>query len=169
MQQDKIVIETTRTHRSRLASALAFGPLGRRRPVNSNLRRLLGSVVLAAVVCVGCLGFSFVVNLLTTQREDAAVASFQQARSTNPIPPSDTLVEDEETGFLRDTETGELIDPRTGFVVDPDTLLATAPDGRTVDPRTGWYLDPSTGYYTDPESGITIDPDTLQVVDEEDS
>lgn len=167
MQQDKIIIETTRTHRSRLASALAFGPLGRRRPVNSNLRRLLGSVVLAAIVGVGCLGYSFVVNLLATQREDAAIASFQQARSSNPIPPSETLVEDPETGFLRDTGTDELIDPRTGFTVDPETLLATAPDGRAVDPRTGWYLDLETGHYTDPESGLTIDPDTLQVVEEE--
>src|SRR3712207_9428809 len=44
IDQDRIVIETTRTHRQRLASALSFGALDRRRPVNTNVRRFVGSV-----------------------------------------------------------------------------------------------------------------------------
>jgi hypothetical protein len=166
MQQDKVLIETTKTHRARLASALSFGPLGRRRPVNTNAKRMIGSVVLAAAVGVACIGYGFVTNLLLEQREQQAVEAFQQARSSNPLPETDTRTLDEETGFLVDSQTGEWIDPRTGFVVDPDTLLATDPAGNTVDPRLGWYYDPETGYYTDPATGVVIDPGTMEPVRE---
>lgn len=166
MQQDKILIETTKTHRARLSSALSYGPLGRRRPVNSNAKRLIGSVVLAAVVGVGSIGYGFVANLLLQQRENAAVTAFQQAMASNPLPETDTRTLDEETGFLVDSVTGEWIDPRTGFVIDPDTMLATDPRGNIIDPRLGWYFDPETGLYTDPATGVTIDPVTMEPVRE---
>jgi hypothetical protein len=164
---DRILLETTRTHRDRLASALAFGPLDRRRRVNPNVRRFVGSVVLAAVAGVGCLGFSFVVNLLEDRREDQAVAAFRAALATNPIQPTAEMPQDEATGFLVDPRSDDLIDPQTGFVVDRDTGLARDPDGRTIDPRLDWFLDVETGHYTDPATGVTIDPRTLRVVEEE--
>lgn len=166
MQQDKILIETTKTHRARLASALSYGPLGRRRPVNTNAKRFIGSVVLAAVAGVGCMGYGFVSNLLLQQRENAALASFQQAMASNPLPETETRTLDEDTGFLVDSETGEWIDPQTGFVVDPETMLATDPQGNIIDPRLDWFYDPETGYYTDPAMGITIDPVTMETVRE---
>ena len=163
---DRVLIETTRTHRHRLASALAFGPLDQRRPVNTNLRRFVGSVVLAAVAGVGCLGFSFVVDILQDRREEQAIAAFRAALATNPIQPTAEMPEDPATGFLEDPWSDDLIDPQTGFVVDRETGLARDPAGRTIDPRLDWYLDPDTGLYTDPASGITIDPRTLTVVEE---
>lgn len=167
MQHDKIIIQTTKTHRARLSSALSYGPLGRRRSVNTNAKRFIGSVVLAAVAGVACIGYGFIMDMMLRQKEDAAVASFQQAMQSNPLPETDTRTLDEETGFLVDSETGEWIDPRTGFVVDPETMLATDPDGRIVDPRLGWYYDPETGYYTDPKTDVVIDPVTLKPVREE--
>lgn len=167
MQQDKILIETTKTHRSRLSSALSYGPLGRRRPVNTNAKRLIGSVVLAAVAGVACIGYGFVSDLLLRQREDEAISSFQAAMAGNPLPETDTRTLDEETGFLVDSETGEWIDPQTGFVVDPETGLATDPQGRLIDPRLDWFYDPATGYFTDPATGVVIDPATMQPVREE--
>jgi hypothetical protein len=167
IDQDRIVIETTRTHRERLTSALAFGALDRRRPVNTNVRRFIGSVVLAAVGGVGCLGFSFVVDQLENRKEAQAVAAFRAALATNPIEPTAEMPEDPATGFLEDPRSDDLIDPQTGFVVDRETGLARDPDGRTIDPRLDWYLDPRTGRYTDPATGITIDPDTLRVVEED--
>ncbi|WP_420114311.1 OCRE domain-containing protein [Pseudactinotalea sp.] len=164
MQQDKIIIQTTKTHRSRLSSALSFGALGRRRPVNTNMKRLIGSVVLAAVAGVGCIGYGFVMDLLLRQREEAAIESFQQVLASNPLPETETRTLDEDTGFLVDSETGEWIDPRTGYIVDPETMLATDPNGEIVDPRMGWYYDPDTGYYTDPKTGVVIDPVTLEPV-----
>lgn len=167
MHQDKILIETTKTHRARLASALSYGQLGKRRPVNSNVKRVIGSVVLAAVAGVGCMGYGFVVDLLLRQREETALASFQSALSGNPLPETDTRTIDEETGFLYDSQTGQLIDPQTGFVVDPQSGLATDPDGRLIDPRLDWYYDPATGYYTDPATGVVIDPEAMRVVRED--
>ncbi|WP_036923126.1 hypothetical protein [Propionicicella superfundia] len=162
---DQTLIESTRTHRDRLNAAFVHGAQTDRRPVNTNLKRLTGSVILGAVACAVCLGTGFVLNTIQTQKETAAITAFRQVIAANPIRPGDGLVEDEATGYLRETRTGRLIDPRTGFVVDPATGLATDPEGRTVDPRTSWYVDPATGYYTDPATGITIDPDTLDVVD----
>jgi len=167
MQQDKIIIQTTKTHRARLSSALSYGALGRRRAVNTNAKRLIGSVVLAAVAGVGCIGYGFVMDLLLRQRETAAVAAFQQQMATNPLPETETRVLDEETGFLVDSETGEWIDPQTGFIIDPQTLLSTDPDGNVIDPRLDWFYDPATGYYTDPSSGVTIDPVTMKPVRDE--
>ncbi|MGW6130201.1 hypothetical protein ACWFNE_09260 [Cellulomonas sp. NPDC055163] len=164
---DRTLIETTRTHRDRLASALSFGALDRRRPVNTNLRRFVGSVVLAAVAGVGCLTFSLVVHLLDDRRQDQALAAFRAALSANPIQPTDQMPEDPLTGFLEDPASEDLVDPQTGFVVDRETGLARDPEGNTIDPRIDWYLDPATGYYTDPATGVTIDPRTLQVVEED--
>lgn len=166
MQQDKILIETTKTHRARLSAALSYGPLGRRRSVNTNSKRLIGSIVLAAVAGVACTGYGFVSDLLLRQRERAAVEAFQAAMASNPLPETETRILDTETGFLVDSETGQWIDPQTGFVVDPDTMLATDPDGNLIDPRLDWYYDPATGYYRDPATNVWIDPSTLEVVRE---
>lgn len=166
IDHDKTLISTTRTRRNRLAAAVAYGT-GTRRPVNTNVKRFIGSVVLAAVAGVGCLGFSFVINLLDSQKEEEAIASYREAIASAPIEPGNGFREDEDTGFLVNSDTGEIIDPKTGWEIDPETGMATDPQGRTVDPRTNWYVDLETGYYTDPETGVTIDPDTQQVVEEE--
>lgn len=165
--RDRILVESTRTHRERLSSALSFGALEQRRKVNTNVRRFIGSVVIAAVAGVGCLGFSFVVNLLDNRKEDQAVASFRAALAANPIPETPDMPLDPETGFLADPVSGNFIDPQTGFFVDRETGLAEDPDGNVIDPRIDWYLDTETGYYTDPATGVTIDPATQRVVEEE--
>lgn len=160
---DQTLIESTRTHRGRLGAAFVYGAQTDRRPVNGNLRRLIGSVILGAVICAACLGTGFVLNILQTQKETKAITAYRQAIAANPLQPGDGLVEDENSGYLLSTETGRLIDPRTGFVVDPVTGWAEDPQGRTIDPRTGWFVDPVTGHLTDPATGVTIDPDTQQV------
>ncbi|OUE28858.1 hypothetical protein BFL36_01185 [Clavibacter michiganensis] len=63
---DVILLETIRTHRSRLRSAFIFGELTERRVVDDNSRRVIASIVVAAVVCAGCVGVSFVGHLLST-------------------------------------------------------------------------------------------------------
>jgi hypothetical protein len=167
IDRDQVLLESTATHRERVAAALLFGPLDERRKAPTNVRRFVVSVVLAAVACVGCVGFSFVVGLLQDRKDDQAVQSLAAAMAANPLPTSDSLVDDPGSGFLRDTATGELVDPRTGFPVDEDTGYVRTPDGRWTDPRTGWFVDPATGYLTDPASGVTVDPETMTVVEED--
>ncbi|MCW3156889.1 OCRE domain-containing protein [Micropruina sonneratiae] len=164
MASEQILIETSRTHRQRLGSALAFGELPDRRRANNNAKRAVGSIVAAAVACAACVGTSFVVDLLGRQKQEQAVASFRAALAANPLKPGGDWVEDERTGFLRNRRTKVLVDPQTGYVVDPRTGLSRDPDGRLIDPRIDWYIDPETGYYTDPATGLTIDPRTQQIV-----
>src|SRR6188472_4342416 len=65
--RDTILLETVKTHRARLLSAFLYGELAERRLGQDNLKRLLGSVVLAAVICTGCVGFSVVTSLIASQ------------------------------------------------------------------------------------------------------
>jgi hypothetical protein len=67
INRDTILLETVKTHRARLLSAFLYGELAERRLGQDNLKRLLGSVVLAAVICTGCVGFSLVTSLIASQ------------------------------------------------------------------------------------------------------
>ena len=66
--RDTVLLETAKTQRSRLLAAFLFGPLAQRRVANDNVKRLIGGVVLAATICAGCLGVSFVTSLLAGQK-----------------------------------------------------------------------------------------------------
>jgi hypothetical protein len=81
--RDTVLLETVKTHRARLLSAFLYGELAERRLGQDNIKRLLGSIVLAAVVCTGCVGFSLVTSLLASQ---AAAKQASQQSSTNPVP-----------------------------------------------------------------------------------
>lgn len=184
-EQDRTLIEATRTHRGRMVAALTFGADSRTRTVNNNAKRVVGSVVLAAVVCVGCLGFAFVRHLLTSNNDKAAVSAYSQALAANPVQPTGSATTDPGTGFIVGPD-GTTTDPKTGWRVDPATGLEKSSSGRWVDPRTGWYVDLTTCrqatratgvpvgpgryvdlatcYRTDPVSGTTIDPATMSVV-----
>jgi hypothetical protein len=80
--RDTILLETVRTHRARLLSAFLYGELAERRLGQDNLKRLLGSVVLAAVICTGCVGFSLVTSLIASQ----AARQAQQRSSAGSTP-----------------------------------------------------------------------------------
>lgn len=57
---DAVLLESVRVHRGRLRAAFLHGDLTQRRTTNDNARRFVGSAVLAAVICAGCAGWSFV-------------------------------------------------------------------------------------------------------------
>jgi hypothetical protein len=80
--RDTILLETVRTHRARLLAAFLFGELPERRLSNDNVKRLIGSIVLAAVVCTGCVGFSLITSVLARQ---AAARAASQAKG--PVVP----------------------------------------------------------------------------------
>lgn len=67
MNNDAILLESVKTHRARLRGAFLIGELAERRDVNDNVRRMIGSMVLAAVICAGCVGTSFVLNAINSQ------------------------------------------------------------------------------------------------------
>lgn len=73
LSHDTILLETVRTRRLRLQSALLHGGLERRRTVNDNVRRVVGSLVTAAVLCAGCVGFALVMSLVPVRTSGGPV------------------------------------------------------------------------------------------------
>ena len=70
-QRDTVLIEQAKIQRMRLGSALVYGHIGERRTVNDHGKRLIGSIVVAAIACAACVGVSFVSQLLTERAEQA--------------------------------------------------------------------------------------------------
>jgi len=68
-QRDTVLIEQAKIQRMRLGSALVYGHIGERRTVNDHAKRLMGSIVVAAIACAACVGVSFVSQLLTERAQ----------------------------------------------------------------------------------------------------
>lgn len=81
---DALLLESTRVHRARLRAAYLHGDILSRRTTNDNIRRLIGSFVVAAVISAGCAGFSFVKANIGSMR--GAVST--PAAPTAPIDPA---------------------------------------------------------------------------------
>ncbi|KQS07784.1 hypothetical protein ASG04_11345 [Curtobacterium sp. Leaf183] len=81
---DTILLESVRTHRVRLRGAFLIGELAERRTVNDNVRRLVGSMVLAAVVCAGCVGTAFVLNAIQNGQAGGLGGSTGTTSTTAP-------------------------------------------------------------------------------------
>lgn len=63
-QRDRTLVEAAQIQHGRLAAALLYGRLEERRTVTDYTKRLLVSVVIAAVASAGCAATSFVSSLL---------------------------------------------------------------------------------------------------------
>jgi hypothetical protein len=74
LSHDTILLETVRTRRARLRSALVHGGPAERRVLTENLTRFVGSLVLAAVACAGCVGFAVVAGILAARGPAGAPA-----------------------------------------------------------------------------------------------
>ena len=78
--RDLVLVETVRTHRARLVAAFLHGGLTQRRPANDNLRRLAVGIVLAAVACVGCIGYALISTYLADHQSGTAVTQIGTGR-----------------------------------------------------------------------------------------
>ena len=71
---DAQLLESVAVRRQRLADALLHGSLrARRKASGNNRRRAAGGAVLAAVLCAGCVGWSFLQHQLDQQAAARAV------------------------------------------------------------------------------------------------
>jgi hypothetical protein len=86
LSHDTILLETVRTRRARLQSAFLHGGLAQRRVVNDNVRRVVGSLVAAAVLCAGCVGFALVTSLIPAR--GPVVGPPAVSPSAGPVVPS---------------------------------------------------------------------------------
>ena len=83
-QRDTVLIEQARIQRMRLGAALVYGHIGERRTINDHMKRLTGSIVLAAVACAACVGVSFVSQLLADRAAQATTTVQTSNVQTSP-------------------------------------------------------------------------------------
>ncbi|WP_103500160.1 MULTISPECIES: hypothetical protein [Streptomyces] len=80
---DSQLLESVAVRRRRLRDALVFGPDRTRREADENTRKVLGGVALAAVLCAGCLGWSFISERFMGEGGGFGVRSM----TAEPVPP----------------------------------------------------------------------------------
>ncbi|MBW5423373.1 hypothetical protein GKQ77_17670 [Streptomyces sp. BG9H] len=61
---DSQLLESVSVRRRRLRDALVFGAQRQRRSVDERLGKVFAGVVIAAVLCAGCVGWSFISHRL---------------------------------------------------------------------------------------------------------
>ncbi|MFH8483977.1 hypothetical protein [Streptomyces longisporoflavus] len=61
---DSQLLESVSVRRRRLRDALLFGAQRQRRSVDERLGKMFAGVVIAAVLCAGCVGWSFISHRL---------------------------------------------------------------------------------------------------------
>ncbi|WP_078942528.1 hypothetical protein [Streptomyces viridochromogenes] len=84
---DNQLLESVSVRRRRLRDALLFGPQRQRRSLDERLGKVFVGVVIAAVVCAGCVGWSFVSNrLIGKSPYGVSVPSSQPSGSLSPSP-----------------------------------------------------------------------------------
>jgi len=81
---DEQLLEAAGVRRRRLLDALAWGAGRRQLATPDNLTRFLVSVVVAALICAGCVGFSFAKDAL--QKARANQGGFSSSASATPTP-----------------------------------------------------------------------------------
>lgn len=76
---DAQLLESVAVRRRRLRDALLWGSLRTRRSVTEVLGRLVAGAAVAAVLCAGCVGWSFLQDQLAKRAE-------QQQQQTSSVP-----------------------------------------------------------------------------------
>ncbi|MDN5727831.1 MAG: hypothetical protein L0G99_18150, partial [Propionibacteriales bacterium] len=96
--RDVVLLETVKTHRTRLVSAFVFGELTERRVVNNNVKRLIGGTIIAAILCAVCGGFSFVTSHFGRQADQERVQQ-GMGPATGPVLAADAFDRDLTQGW----------------------------------------------------------------------
>ncbi|MCQ8192933.1 hypothetical protein [Streptomyces rugosispiralis] len=64
---DSQLLESVAVRRRRIRDALLFGAQRGRRSVDDNLGKVFAGIVIAAVLCAGCVGWSFISDAIGKQ------------------------------------------------------------------------------------------------------
>ncbi|MFG3282910.1 hypothetical protein [Streptomyces sp. NPDC048111] len=82
---DSQLLESVSVRRRRLRDALLFGGQRGRRSVDERLGKLFAGMVIAAVLCAGCVGWSFISHRLIGE---SPYGTSVQSPAHSPVPPS---------------------------------------------------------------------------------
>jgi hypothetical protein len=67
---DSQLLESVAVRRRRLRDALVFGTQRARRTADERLGKLFAGIAIAAVLCAGCIGWSFIQHALAEQKAE---------------------------------------------------------------------------------------------------
>jgi uncharacterized protein HemX len=81
---DSQLLESVAVRRRRMRDALLFGAQRGRRTVDERLGKMFAGIAIAAVLCAGCVGWSFLQATLAKQKADQQKQEQQQQQLYNP-------------------------------------------------------------------------------------
>ncbi|MER6161038.1 hypothetical protein ABT147_36865 [Streptomyces sp. NPDC001868] len=97
---DSQLLESVSVRRRRLRDALLFGAQRQRRSVDERVGKVFAGIVIAAVLCAGCVGWSFVSNrIIGKSPYGGSVQPSVTPSGTPSSTPSDTPSSTFSTGF----------------------------------------------------------------------
>lgn len=85
---DSQLLESVSVRRRRMRDALIFGAQRARRTADEKLGKIFAGIAVAAVLCAGCVGWSFIQHTLAKQKEQQKQ---QQQRYAPQVTPSPSL------------------------------------------------------------------------------
>ncbi|WP_240966210.1 hypothetical protein [Streptomyces zingiberis] len=81
---DSQLLESVSVRRRRMRDALLYGPERARRTADERLGKLFAGIAVAAVMCAGCVGWSFIQDKLADQKAERSRTGVSSA----VVPPS---------------------------------------------------------------------------------
>jgi len=87
---DSQLLESVAVRRRRMRDALLFGAQRGRRTVDERLGKVFAGIAIAAVLCAGCVGWSFLQATLDKQKAEKKKQEQQQEQLYNPSGASDS-------------------------------------------------------------------------------
>ncbi|GAA3807306.1 hypothetical protein [Streptomyces chiangmaiensis] len=81
---DSQLLESVAVRRRRMRDALLFGAQRGRRTVDERLGKLFAGIAITAVLCAGCVGWSFLQSNLAKQKAEQKKQEQQQEQMYNP-------------------------------------------------------------------------------------
>lgn len=81
---DSQLLESVAVRRRRMRDALLFGAQRGRRTVDERLGKVFAGIAIAAVLCAGCIGWSFLQATLAKQKAEQKKQQQQQEQMYNP-------------------------------------------------------------------------------------
>ncbi|WP_405613802.1 hypothetical protein [Streptomyces sp. NBC_00076] len=83
---DSQLLESVAVRRRRMRDALLFGAQRGRRTADERFGKMFAGIAIAAVLCAGCVGWSFLQSTLAKQKAEQDKQQQQQEQMYNPSP-----------------------------------------------------------------------------------
>ncbi|MFD4947618.1 hypothetical protein ACFVYE_12115 [Streptomyces sp. NPDC058239] len=81
---DSQLLESVAVRRRRMRDALLFGAQRARRTADERLGKVFAGIAIAAVLCAGCVGWSFIQNMLEKQKAEQQKQQRQEQQYEQP-------------------------------------------------------------------------------------